>query len=51
MKIIVVGAGWAGCSAAPSAAKKGAEGALVERTDMILGTGLVGVIIVAFSLL
>jgi hypothetical protein len=42
MKIVVVGAGWAGCAAALSARKHGAEVVLVERTDMILGTGLVG---------
>ena len=42
MKVVIVGAGWAGCAAALSAAKQGAEVTLVERTDMILGTGLVG---------
>jgi threonine dehydrogenase-like Zn-dependent dehydrogenase len=42
MKVVVVGAGWAGCSAALSARKQGAETLLVERTDMLLGTGLVG---------
>ncbi len=42
MKVTVVGAGWAGCAAALSAHKKGAEVVLVERTDMLLGTGLVG---------
>ncbi len=42
MKVIVVGAGWAGCAAAISAKKQGAEVVLVERTDMLLGTGLVG---------
>lgn len=41
-KIIVVGGGWAGCAAALSAAKAGAEVILLERTDMLLGTGLVG---------
>jgi hypothetical protein len=41
-KIIVVGGGWAGCAAALSAAKAGAEVLLLERTDMLLGTGLVG---------
>lgn len=40
--IVVVGAGWAGCGAALEAAKAGAKVALLERTDMILGTGLVG---------
>ncbi|NWF56264.1 MAG: FAD-dependent oxidoreductase [Syntrophaceae bacterium] len=42
MKVIVVGAGWGGCAAALSARKQGAEVLLVERTDMFLGTGLVG---------
>lgn len=42
MKVIVVGAGWGGCAAALSARKQGAEVLLVERTDMLLGTGLVG---------
>jgi len=42
MKVVVVGAGWAGCAAALSARKQGAEVTLVERTDMLLGTGLVG---------
>ncbi|MBH1940843.1 FAD-dependent oxidoreductase [Mobilitalea sibirica] len=41
-KIIVIGGGWAGCSAAVSAAKAGAKVTLLERTDMLLGTGLVG---------
>ncbi|MEJ2166453.1 MAG: FAD-dependent oxidoreductase [Desulfobacterales bacterium] len=42
MKIIVVGGGWAGCAAALSARKQGAQVILIERTDMLLGTGLVG---------
>jgi len=42
MKIIVVGGGWAGCAAAFSAKKQGADVKLIERTDMLLGTGLVG---------
>jgi hypothetical protein len=42
MRIIVVGGGWAGCAAALSAKKQGAEVVLLERTDMLLGTGLVG---------
>jgi hypothetical protein len=42
MKIVIVGGGWAGCAAALAAAKKGAEVVLVERADMLLGTGLVG---------
>ncbi|MCX8118440.1 MAG: FAD-dependent oxidoreductase [Desulfobacterota bacterium] len=42
MRVGVVGGGWAGCAAALSARKQGAEVFLVERTDMLLGTGLVG---------
>ena len=42
MRIVVVGGGWAGCAAALSACKQGAEVVLIERTDMLLGTGLVG---------
>jgi hypothetical protein len=42
MKIVVIGGGWAGCAAALSASKMGAEVTLLERTDMLLGTGLVG---------
>lgn len=42
MKVIVTGGGWAGCSAAYAARKNGAEVTLLERTDMLLGTGLVG---------
>lgn len=42
MKIIITGGGWAGCSAAYSARKQGAEVILLERTDSLLGTGLVG---------
>jgi len=40
--IVVVGGGWAGCAAAFSACLAGAEVVLLERTDMLLGTGLVG---------
>lgn len=42
VKVVVVGGGWAGCSAALTAAKAGAEVIILERTDMLLGTGLVG---------
>jgi len=41
-KIVVVGGGWAGCGAAISAAKAGADVVLLERTDLLLGTGLAG---------
>jgi len=42
MKVIVVGGGWSGCAAALSAHKQGGEVTLIERADMLLGTGLVG---------
>jgi hypothetical protein len=42
MVVVIVGAGWAGAAAAIAARKRGAEVILVERTDMILGCGLVG---------
>jgi hypothetical protein len=42
VKVVVAGGGWAGCAAALAAAKAGAEVTLLERTDMLLGTGLVG---------
>ncbi|MBM7685439.1 FAD-dependent oxidoreductase [Defluviitalea raffinosedens] len=41
-KIVVIGGGWSGCAAAIIAVKAGAEVTLLERTDMLLGTGLVG---------
>jgi len=42
MKVIVAGGGWAGCASAYAAKMAGAEVVLLERTDMLLGTGLVG---------
>jgi hypothetical protein len=42
MKIVVIGGGWSGSAAAMSAQKQGAEVTVIERTDMLLGTGLVG---------
>lgn len=42
VKVIVTGGGWAGCAAAIAAAKAGAQVILLERTDLLLGTGLVG---------
>lgn len=41
-KIIVIGGGWSGCAAAISAAKQGLQVTLLERSDALLGTGLVG---------
>lgn len=40
--VVVIGAGWAGSAAALSAAKRGSKVLLLERTDLILGLGLVG---------
>ena len=42
MKVIVIGGGWSGCSAAITAKKAGADVALYEKTDMLLGLGNVG---------
>lgn len=41
-RIVIVGGGWSGCAAAAQARKMGVEVTLLERTDMLLGTGLVG---------
>ncbi|MDR1508242.1 MAG: FAD-dependent oxidoreductase [Synergistaceae bacterium] len=41
-RIVVVGGGWGGVAAAAAACKAGAEVTLLERADMLLGTGLVG---------
>ena len=41
-KIVIAGGGWAGCAAALAARKAGCEVEIFERTDMLLGTGLVG---------
>lgn len=41
-KVVVVGGGWAGCAAALSARAVGADVVVLERTDCLLGTGLVG---------
>ena len=42
LKVIVIGGGWSGCSAAITAKKAGAEVVLYEKTDMLLGLGNVG---------
>ena len=42
LKVIVIGGGWSGCMAAITAKKAGAEVALYEKTDMLLGLGNVG---------
>jgi threonine dehydrogenase-like Zn-dependent dehydrogenase len=42
-RVVVVGGGWSGCAAAVAAKKAGAdEVVLLERTDDLLGSGLVG---------
>jgi len=41
-KVVIIGGGWAGCAAALSAKSAGAEVVVLERTDCLLGTGLVG---------
>lgn len=41
-KTIVIGGGWAGCAAALTARKAGADVTLIEKTDMLLGLGNVG---------
>jgi hypothetical protein len=42
-RVVVIGGGWAGCAAAVAAKKAGADKViLLERCDMLLGTGLVG---------
>ena len=42
MKVVVVGSGWSGCSAAIMAKKAGADVSLYEKTDLLLGLGNVG---------
>ncbi|HHY44092.1 MAG TPA: FAD-dependent oxidoreductase [Firmicutes bacterium] len=41
-EVVIVGGGWAGVSAAIAARKAGCDVAVCERTDMLLGAGLVG---------
>lgn len=45
VKVVVIGGGWAGCGAALTARKAGADVTILEKTDMLLGCGLVGGII------
>ncbi|HCW03791.1 MAG TPA: FAD-dependent oxidoreductase [Clostridium sp.] len=42
MKVIIIGGGWAGCAAAITAKKAGADVTLFEKTDLLLGLGNVG---------
>jgi hypothetical protein len=42
-EVVVIGGGWSGCAAAMAAKKAGAERVIIlERSDGLLGTGLVG---------
>ncbi|MDL2300161.1 FAD-dependent oxidoreductase [Clostridiaceae bacterium OttesenSCG-928-D20] len=41
-KVVIIGGGWAGVSAAITATNAGGNVILLERSDMLLGTGLVG---------
>jgi hypothetical protein len=41
-KVVVVGGGWSGCAASLIAKKAGCEVELFERSDRLLGAGLVG---------
>lgn len=41
-KVVVIGGGWAGCAAAISAAKAGAQVVILEKTDLLIGLGNVG---------
>lgn len=41
-EVLVIGGGWAGVAAAIAAKKASADVAICERTDMLLGAGLVG---------
>ena len=41
-KIVIVGGGWSGVSAALCAKKAGADVVLIEKTDLLLGAGNVG---------
>lgn len=40
--LVIIGGGWAGCASALAGIKAGARVTLIEKTDMLLGTGLVG---------
>ena len=41
-KVIIIGGGWAGCAAALTAKKAGADVTLIEKTDPLIGLGNVG---------
>ncbi|MGL5316650.1 MAG: FAD-dependent oxidoreductase, partial [Peptostreptococcaceae bacterium] len=41
-KVVIIGGGWAGCAAAISAKKAGADVLILEKTDLLLGLGNIG---------
>lgn len=41
-KVVIIGGGWAGCAAALTAKKAGADVTLIEKTDLLIGLGNVG---------
>ena len=41
-KVVIIGGGWAGCAAAISASKAGAQVVILEKTDLLIGLGNVG---------
>ena len=42
MKVVIIGGGWAGCAAAVTSKKAGADVTVIEKTDLLLGLGNVG---------
>lgn len=42
VNVVIIGGGWAGTGAAVAAVQAGAQATVLERADMLLGTGLVG---------
>lgn len=42
VKVVIIGGGWAGCAAAVTARKAGAEVTILEKTDLLIGLGNVG---------
>lgn len=42
IKVVIIGGGWAGCAAALTAKKAGADVTLIEKTDLLIGLGNVG---------
>lgn len=42
IKVVIIGGGWAGCAAAVTARKAGAEVTILEKTDLLIGLGNVG---------